>query len=69
MTRKFLQTTRPVLCLWLAIKIALVKFLFGWIQERTQGYSTAQNFKALHYILNMIYSKYNNYLNLRALEM
>jgi len=52
---KVLQTARPLLCLWLDIKIAPVKFLFSWIQERTQGYSTAQNFKALHNILNIIY--------------
>jgi len=54
-TREVLQTARPLLCLWLDIKIAPVKFLFGWIQERTQGYSTAQNFRALHNILNIIY--------------
>jgi hypothetical protein len=53
--RKVLQTARPLLCLWLDIKIAPVKFLFGWIQEITQGYSTAQNFKAVHNILNIIY--------------
>jgi len=31
-TRKVLQAARPLLCLWLDIKIAPVKFLFGWIQ-------------------------------------
>jgi hypothetical protein len=45
-TCKVLQTARPLLCLWLDIKIAPVKFLFGWIQERTQGYSTAQKLQS-----------------------
>ena len=45
-TCKVLQTARPLLCLWLDIKIAPVKFLFGWRQERTQGYSTAQKFQS-----------------------